>query len=246
MELELIDKFLNNGVTLSGALNDVSKEKGISTSALKSRYHRKISEKSENHRNSALNEEQDELLLYTTIAFSAANTPIAPSRIKDVVFTLFGIKVSKMWTSRWIKSHKNFISVRKSKYLANKRIDSSIYDEVLGFLACVEHQQEKIGYTEAAVINYDETRICAGESGEFVLHWNEKERTNAIGIRASSLATLLIFISASGNVICDMIIIKGKSENEEKNLFAEFRIPKLNEHETRSKITWPRFYAVTE
>lgn len=121
-----------------------------------------------------------------------------------------------MWTTRWIQSHKNDLNIRKSKYLTNKRIDEAIYDEIVGFIVCVEQQLSKTKFPDCAIINYDETRICAGKSGNFVIENNKKERSNTLGVRASTLATLLIFIAADGSVVCDFIIVKGKIEKRNR------------------------------
>lgn len=93
----------------------------------------------------------------------------------------------------------------------------------------------KTKFPDCAIINYDETRICAGKSGNFVIENNKKERSNTLGVRASTLATLLIFIAADGSVVCDFIIVKGKIEKETENLIAEFVMERAIDHDTRSK-----------
>lgn len=79
--------------------------------------------------------------------------------------------------------------------------------------------QQRYPYRADTVVNYDECRITTGLDGAIVLEAIARKRSNLVGTKEETLATLISFILASGEVILSAYILKGSSSKtgESKN-----------------------------
>lgn len=67
------------------------------------------------------------------------------------------------------------------------------------------------------------------------------------GIKTQTLASFLTFISAAGDVIMDVIILKGKAMQGMEELLTTVSVEKVDHgYATRSTSKWHHFYAVTD
>lgn len=181
------------------------------------------------------------------LTFSANEHGITVRQVRTLVESAFGVKISPSWVTRWLQKYPLLLTKRKTKYLPAKRANEDILDEVQSFINHVDKAKSKFGFVPHAVFNYDETRVCVGTHNNITIEWRGKGAMNKKGIKLSTLATLITFISAEGYVAMDIVILRGRSMPDTTDLLAEIPLQQtLQRYPTRSHQVWPRFFAVTE
>ena len=189
-----------------------------------------------------LTNEQNETLLTVALAFSGANVAWNKQVLALAVKALLDLTPNSKWCRRWIHSHKKALTPRKSKHLSKKRSTAAMLGEVGSFLNVVEDSQQYRTMKAGNVINYDETRVCVSSEGEILLERCGKDRSNAHGQAATTLGSLLPFVSADGKVICSFWILKATFSNDATAEIDAFAID--DSHNLRG--TWPRYVGYTE
>ena len=145
----------------------------------------------------------------------------------------------------WADRHSRWIRRRKTKALAKGRVSDGILADCAAFCRDLKAASEHFKMTADNVINYDETRVMVGKSGEYRLERVGKERGQVRKDKAKTLGSLLTFASAAGHVLMSVWIIKGKkrADMDKALLGADFCIADTK-YELRSDV--PRYYAFTE
>jgi len=235
----VVDTFASGG-TLKSALEHVSAETGISTAALRMAYHRSPSGVRRLHGNCTLTAHEDDVLVGVAQAFSLNNFPLSGAQIRAVVKRRWDKDVSKPWVTRWVRRHRHQLSLRACKALADKRAGPEVLEGTKAFCGELETFLEFHSFTPASVFNYDETRVTQ-TGGNLVAKRIEargKARSNASTTRKAPVASLLTFVSASGDVFMSVYVMKsnfGDSDAVPVD-FCRHEAPRS------SRRCWPRFH----
>src|SRR3989338_7995051 len=188
-----------------------------------------------------LSAHQIETLRYTCQAFSAANLPLRNLDIRLITRSLWDIDLNRWAVSRWLKTEKKNLSVRRCVGLTKNRMDvPKIQNDLKAFIDQVDDLHARIKFPANCFFNCDETRVSFKESGmEFRrIEWADREKHNLATSRQEKTATLLTFISADGNVFFSLWIFKTGEASQ-----VDFRI--MPAEKTRQD-GWPRYYAFSE
>ena len=235
----VVDTFASGG-TLKSALEHVSAETGISMAALRMAYHRSPSGVRRLHGNCTLTAHEDDVLVGVAQAFSLNNFPLSGAQIRAVVKRRWDKDVSKPWVTRWVRRHRHQLSLRACKALADKRAGPEVLEGTKAFCGELETFLEFHSFTPASVFNYDETRVTQ-TGGKLVVKRIEargKARSNASTTRKATVASLLTFVSASGDVFMSIYVMKAKFGDSDA-VPVDFC---LHEAPRSSRRCWPRFY----
>ena len=98
-----INRMVLGGSKLEEVLRSVSKEKGVSVSALRAAYYRQPIKPESYHGNKKLNPDQERALLYIAQTFSINNRSLCISEMCELVKKAWKIDVSAMTIRRWIR-----------------------------------------------------------------------------------------------------------------------------------------------
>jgi len=148
--------------------------------------------------------------------------------------------VSKPWVTRWVRRHRQQLSLRTFKALADKRAGPEVLKGIKAFYGELETLLEFHSFTPASVFNYDETRVTQTD-GMLVVKRMEargKARSNASTTCKETAASLLTFVLASGDVFKSVYVIKAKFGDSDA-VPVDFCLHKAPRSSRRC---WPRFY----
>lgn len=238
-----VDDLLESGASLREALDIIEEEKEVSSHTVKDWYYKCGGNPSRSHGNQLLTKDQSKLLESIVISFSACSVPLEPFRILEIVETLFHVHPSKSWASKWMKKRMHLLSMRTSKTLAISRKVGVTIEDVERFCDLLERSQEYHHYAERQVINYDETRICIGSTPHLVVEWSGKTGSDTLGEKLQTVATLLTFITAAGEVLLSVYILKAHETKSDGQLSGW--IP-TESRPSRGRHNWERLFAFTE
>lgn len=101
---------LRASCTLS--INDATRRHGITRSALSKRSHAETSRAESAESRRMLNDQQEEELMNYTYQLCERCLPPTPRIVANIVQELFGRKISKNWSSRFVVRHKHRLDAR--------------------------------------------------------------------------------------------------------------------------------------
>lgn len=222
----------------------VAKQFGMKPYAVKYKYYKNGGNNSKKHGNKLLTTLQEQRLLIVLLAFSTTNHPVTPNMVRAIVEHMFNFTPDRSWCRRYFKHFNAKLKPRRSKHLSKKRNCPEIRNETEKFIAAVESGREIYPMNADNVVNYDETRICYSTDGEVVLDSADKERGNAMGRHPFTMGSLLPFVTASGEVLCNLWILKARPGKNDDELCDVKVVTQDKIHPTRGDIE--RYYLFTE
>jgi len=78
------------------------------------------------------------------------------------VLDLWGKELGQTWARSWVKRHREQLSSRTAKALADECNSSSVFEEVLDWADQVEEFLKDHRLPLSAILNYDECRLVGG------------------------------------------------------------------------------------
>eukprot|EP00168_Porphyra_purpurea_P002184 TRINITY_DN12553_c0_g1_i1.p1 TRINITY_DN12553_c0_g1~~TRINITY_DN12553_c0_g1_i1.p1 ORF type:complete len:213 (-),score=33.67 TRINITY_DN12553_c0_g1_i1:93-731(-) len=201
----LLEAALATGATLSAAVKSIADFHRFSAGALTRAYYRCREAADRPHGNSLLTSDQDSVLVGVVQAFSVNNFPLSASQILDVVKRRWGVVPGKQWVGRWVAQHKSELGWRACKALSDKRAGAQVVQDVKGICEQLQSFLERHSFTADAVFNYDETRLVirGGRLSTKLVEMHNKDRENVNLTRDTTVASLLMFVAASGTVFSE-------------------------------------------
>lgn len=242
--LDLLEDAKKDFPTLKAAFEHVAGVTKQSMSSVKSTYHRSRRGSGACNANRKLLPEQETTLVAVAQAFSVNNVAMSSAQLRDLVARKFGVAVSKMWVTRFTRRHRQQLSKRACKALADKRVGPRVYGGVVDFCDELATFLEHKHFPAHAVFNFDETRVVQ-KRGNMKLSRMEaagKERANVRTTRHNTVATLLPFVSADGGVLLSVYILKGRF-GDGSSAPVNFTMERAR---GTTRGTWPRFYCWTD
>ena len=240
-----VSHLISTGITLKAACEQIEQESGQKAATTKKQYQRSDTAAAKRHGHCKLTQEQEGILLSILVVYSLMHEALKPSDIANHVQATFGIEVGKNWAYSFVKRHTDVIRQRKTKLLASKQVDGTIYKHVAEFIGQVQTVEEVYPMKPTNVCNYDETRVYVGDEGGILLEHVSKECGQKRGIKGRTVGLLVSFVSASGSILMSVWIFKASSVSEENDdclLDAKFHV----ESQSRNlRGSWKRFYAFT-
>ena len=242
--LPRVDELKKTCASLADTFLAVSRETGTSVAALRVAYNRAHTSSPTDHGNAKLSAEEDTTLVGLAQAFSINNMALSSLQVRQSVERKWGKEVSASWEARWIGRHKKELSKRTCKALSNKWAGSDVMQSVQDFCDELQELLTTRHFTPQGVINYDETWLV-NKGGAMVtrrIHSASKEPSNAHSTRHSTVASLLTFLAANGNIFIGVYVMKGTFvDGGEAEV--DFRVHAAPRVSRRSR---PRFYCWTE
>ncbi len=229
-----VRELLQSNISAKCAIAKTAAEFGISVDAVRGRYNRAGGNLEKAHGHMLLNEAQDRTLCLLILSFSAANMPVDGALVKQIVGKLWNVHPAHTWPSRWMRTHNDEISARKTKALTSRRAAKVIVAEVENFILAVDMHREKVPMRARNVLNYDETIIKVAADGHYVFENRYKQRCQSIGCTRTTLGTLLPIVSAAGQVLCSFWVLKGAEDCVQQVVLPD-GLPSA----------WPRFWVWT-
>jgi len=210
--LPRVNELKKTCASLADTFLAVSRETGTSVAALRVAYHRAHPSSPTDHGNAKLSAEEDTTLVGLAQAFSINNMPLSSLQVRQLVERKWGKEVSASWVARWIVRHKKELSKRTCKALYDKQAGPDVMQSVEDFCDKLQELLTTRHFTPQGVMNYDETRLV-NKGGAMVttrIHSASKERSNALSTWHSTVASLLTFVAANGNIFISVYVMKGK------------------------------------
>jgi hypothetical protein len=241
--LEAARELVRQGCTAKLAFELAADHFDTSPDSVRGLWNRSGAHPDKRHGNAHLTDQQDTTLLLLVLGFSAANRPLDIPLLRHAMLSLFDVKVGKRWCQRWIEKHADDLTLRKSKYLAGRRCDSTVLESVHAFIAAVEAHQQLMPYGAQHVVNYDETRYAASTDGGLVIEAKGKDRANSAGQAYTTVASVLTFICADGTVVCSFWIFGAKFRDENESSIQSVL---LDSNRYPRRKDWTRFIAFTD
>ena len=238
----LVLGLIRSGNTAKAAEVKVANQMSLKPSHVHTLYHRIGRDVSRTHSNRMFMEEEEHVLLSILVTFSTIHHTLTPAQAREEVKLLFGKAVSAPTMKRFLKRHKDVLKVSKSKLLASKRSGMTTLHNVEEFCKRLQAVSERRKMMAANVINYDETRIFVGQGGKTVVERRDKRRSQRKGYKGRSIGSLVTFVSAAGQVLMSVWILKCAAEKNSGLMKANFSVPN-EKHILRG--SRPRYYAFT-
>ena len=174
-----VSELVRHGKTASEAYAIVSKEHNISAAAVKKTCQRQGKVHTKIHGNRKMTQEQELIVLYLLVAFSACHVGLSNAKLDEVISDVSGFRPSRKFLFDFRRRHKEAITPRTSKQLSQKRKDGEIVEDVWDFLCAVELRRRMVPMDADRVINVDETRVMMTTHGQVIL---EKPREKPISV----------------------------------------------------------------
>jgi len=132
------------------------------------------------------------------------------------------------------------------KCLSNSQVSACTAIETANFVSSLEKSIEHYQLEASSCINYDETRIIFGEKKSLHLKQKDKGRPEKLGPQDKVIGFLLVFVSAAGEIIMSILILKAENIQDDGLATCQFVFPQnLNtDHFLCGK--HEHFYAVTQ
>eukprot|EP00170_Pyropia_yezoensis_P003916 contig_16239_g3927 len=131
--LDLVEDARKDFPTLKAAFKHVAGMTKQSVLSVKSTYYRSRRGSGACNANRKLLPEQETTLVGVAQAFSVSNVAMSSAQLRDLVARNYGIAVSKMWVTRFVRRHLQQLSKRACKALDDKRVGQRVYDGVFDF-----------------------------------------------------------------------------------------------------------------
>lgn len=114
---------------------------------------------------------------------------------------MWGKKVGQTWARSWVKRHREQLSSRTAKALADKRNSISVFEEVVEWADQVEKFLKDHRLPPFAIFNYDKCRLVGGRNRLAVqrIQAADWERPNAASTRGATVASIVTFVAADGS-----------------------------------------------
>lgn len=192
-----------------------------------------------------LTDRQEQALIYTLQVFSATNISLKTKELKQLAEAAFQIKVSPNWSARFVKRHKQELTVRHCKALSKNRQTEELVDSVDSWVDKYSDYLDHHYFPAKAIFNFDETRINFTETGmQFKrIEWKARQKHNFLTSRAEKSMSLLSFLCADGSIFLSLYIFSLDFATAAEKETA-FQIREASS--TRSQGGWPRCYAFTQ
>jgi len=235
---------VRDGASLRVALAAAATRTGFSVPALRAAYYRYQGDAGHAHGNALLTDEQDAILVGVAQAFSVNNHALSAVQMQALVKSRFSIDVSSDWVSRRVSSHRRSLSLRTCKALPDKRTGPAVMEGTQAFSEELSLFLRFHSFAPDAVFNYDETRLVQ-RGGSITTMWvetAEKDRANVRSTRGNTVASLLLFVPASGALFLSVDVLKGKFGDDGSGPVNFI----LEQAPRKSGRAWPRFYCWTE
>jgi len=230
--------------SLKDVVQEVHRVTGLSESSLRSAFRRFRLGSPHAHGNSILTTTEERALISTAQAFSYANA--APTRrdLGALVKDLWGKKVGVTWAAAWVARHKGELSTRACQALPDKRNAASVYDQVVDWSFQVEECFKEHRLPPSSILNYDECRLvmCGEQLAIKRVQSKSRERSNVFSTRNNTVASLLIFVAASGKPFISVYVFRGRFCEEDTTTTNST----ISRAENRTRTTWPHFYGWTD
>jgi hypothetical protein len=238
---EVLDE-IRHGESLLNACKCVGRSNNRTAKSVEYIYYNMGGNTISPHGHSLLTFQQEAILLGLLLAFSAVGNPLTAPEFKTHAELMLQKPISEATAWRWLATHDQEVSKRKTKKLAGKRADPWSIHEAKMFCASLSTSLDYFIMTGKNCVNYDETRIVLGTGGNVRLERKDKNRPEALGKRDDVLGTLVIFASAAGEVLMSVIILKAEEDPDRDLVTATFVVPD-RQYVLRGQ--HPRFFAVT-
>ena len=220
-----------------------AEEFGANANTIRTLHFRLRDDAGRSHGNSKLTQEQGSALLPILVVFSNLHCGLTPQQARAVAEKVLGAQMHPRTLRRWIKKRKETITLRKSKVLAQKRMDPEIMDCVGEFCAQVTEMNKRFPMSGENLANCDETRAGVSDNGDIIIESARKRRASRKGFRGRMLGSLLSFASPAAGVIMSLWIFKSSKDAASGRGVADFCIPTAGGGANSS---WPRFCALND
>lgn len=240
----LIMERVRAGELLKDALLAVHGSTGFTVGALRTAYYAARGGEGVHHGNNILSAAEDLALLYAAQAFSHTNFPLTRPQLASLVRDLWGKKVGETWARSWVKRHREHLSSRTAKALADKRNSTSVFEEVVDWADQVEKFLKDHRLPPSAILNYDECRLVGGRDRLAVqrIQATDRERPNAASTRGATVASILTFVAANGAPFLSVYIFRARFGDNDAAA-TRFTLSRVQQ---RTRGTWLRLYGWTE
>lgn len=244
LAVPLLMERVRAGERLKDAYVAVSESTGFTVGALRSAYYTARGGEGVHHGNNILTATEDLALVYAAQAFSHTNFPLTRPQLASLVLDLWGKEVGRTWTRSWVKRHREQLSSRTAKALADKRNSSSVFEEVLDWADQIEKFLKEHRLPPSAILNYDECRLVGGRDQLAVqrIQAADRERPNAASTRGATVASILTFVAADGSPFLSVYVFRARFCEGDATA-TRFTLSRV-QHRTRN--TWLRLYGWTD
>jgi len=152
--------------------------------------------------------------------------------------------VGQTWARWWVKRHREQLSSRTAKALADKRNSSSVFEEVLDWADLVEEFLKDHRFPPSAILNYDECHLVGGRDRLAVqrIQAADRELPNAASTRGGTVASILTFVAADGAPFLSVYVFRARFGEGDT---AETRVT-LSRVQQSTRNTWLGLYGWTD
>ena len=153
-----VGRMMEGGESVGKALEKVANGAGLSLSATRKRYYRNIPKKT-HHRNSALTEEEESILVAVSLAYSNVDMGWSTAQLQENVKIMFSKVICARTCTRFVERHKDVFSSLIVKPLGAGRVKLGLYEQAMNWVTSMSGYLGKKNPPSKAVVNYDESRI---------------------------------------------------------------------------------------
>jgi len=153
---------------------------------------------------------------------------------------LWGKEVGQTWARSWVKSHREKLSSRTAKALADKRNSSSVFEEVLDCADQIEEFLKDHCLPPSTILNFNECRFVGGRDRLAVqrIQAADRERPNAASTRRANVASILTVVTADGAPFLSVYVFRARF-GEGDTAATRFTLSHVQQ---RTRNTWLRLY----
>ena len=243
LAVPLLMERVRAGERLKDSFAAVSESTGFTVGTLRSAYYSARGGEGVHHGNNILTPAEDLALVYAAQAFSHTNFLLTRPRLASLVLDLWGKEVGQTWARSWVKRHREQLSSRTAKALADKRNSSSVFEEVLDWADQVEEVLKDRRLPPSAILTDDECRLVGGRDRLAVqrIQAADRERPNAASTRGGTVASILTFVAADGAPFLSVYVFRARF-GEGDAAATRFTLSRVQQ---RTRNTWLRLYGWT-
>jgi len=204
---------VQNGGKIWENAQKLSKKTSVPSSTIV-RWYYEAHPRTNTHSNSLLSEEQEQQLLYATLAMSHVNLDWTVPQIVDAADIMFGIKMSPSSGFCFLTRHRDEFSFQKPTSLGTKQTGSGLYDEAATFIDRYEQFLTKKKLPSRSIVNYDESRIIINDNSVLqvrqLISKKKVKPQHVTKVKGTHCGTYLPFVGANGEVLASYFILSVK------------------------------------